>query len=80
MIITVLAAPLLLALGPVAGGDEVNVGSIASLQTLIKPRAEETRWEEIPWAVDLWDARRRAAREGKPIMLWEMDGNPMGCG
>jgi hypothetical protein len=30
--------------------------------------------------VDLWDARRKAAREGKPIMLWEMDGNPMGCG
>jgi hypothetical protein len=27
----------------------------------------------------LWEARKRAAAEGKPILLWEMDGNPLGC-
>jgi hypothetical protein len=57
-----------------------DVDKIETLRDLIKPRAEETRWETIPWKIDLWDARRAAAREGKPIMLWEMDGNPMGCG
>ncbi len=61
-------------------GDDVKPDGVAALQALIKPRPDETRWEEIPWEVDLWDARRKAAREGKPIMLWEMDGNPMGCG
>ena len=75
---TLLALPLLAALA--SGGDEVNVAKIDALQKLIKPRAEETKWEEIPWRVDLWDARREAARLGKPLMLWEMDGNPMGCG
>ena len=64
----------------VGSGDDVTVPRIETLKTLIKPRAEETRWEEIPWRVDLWDARRESARLGKPIMLWEMDGNPMGCG
>lgn len=73
------ALPLLL-LGISAGGDEVTVGRLEALRKLIQPRAEETKWEEIPWRVDLWDARREAAREGKPLMLWEMDGNPMGCG
>jgi hypothetical protein len=63
-----------------SAADDVTVGRIAELQALIKPRPEETRWEQIPWQVDLWDARKRSAREGKPIMLWEMDGNPMGCG
>lgn len=74
--IDALLATLLLA----AGGDDVKVEAIGTLQALIKPRPDETRWEEIPWEVDLWDARRKAAREGKPLMLWEMDGNPMGCG
>lgn len=61
-------------------GDNPKVQSLDALKTLIKPRAEETKWEEIPWMVDLWDARRKAAEAGKPLMLWEMDGNPMGCG
>ena len=81
---TTLAAALLLlavpAVSSASPGDEVKVQEVEALKTLIKPRAEETKWEEIPWQVDLWDARKKAAREGKPLMLWEMDGNPMGCG
>ncbi len=71
---------LLLALSLLAAGDDVAPGTLDALKTLVKPRPEETKWEEIPWRVDLWDARREAARLGKPILLWEMDGNPMGCG
>ena len=63
-----------------AADDGLDVERIPALQALIKPKPDESRWEQIPWQVDLWDARRKAAREGKPIMLWEMDGNPMGCG
>ena len=61
-------------------GDELKLKDLDSLKTLVKPRVEETKWEEIPWMVDLWDARTKAAQTGKPLMLWEMDGNPMGCG
>ena len=74
---TFAAALLLLGLAP---GDEIKIQEIESLKKLIKPRAGETKWEEIPWRVDLWDARKEAARTGKQLMLWEMDGNPMGCG
>ena len=45
----------------------------------IIPKAEEKAWQEIDWKVDLWEARQKAAKTGKPIYLWEMDGHPLGC-
>ena len=49
------------------------------LHVLIKPQAGEDKWAAIPWLTSLWQARRQAAAEGKPILLWEMDGHPLGC-
>jgi hypothetical protein len=51
----------------------------SQLHTLIKPAAGEEKWREVPWMVSLWEARLKAAAEGKPILLWEMDGHPLGC-
>ena len=45
----------------------------------VRPRPEEVRWQAIPWQTDLWEARRLAAEQGKPIFLWAMNGNPLGC-
>ncbi|HZU34626.1 MAG TPA: hypothetical protein VFA18_01885 [Gemmataceae bacterium] len=49
------------------------------LRVLIKPRPDEQKWLQVPWQSSLWEARKKAAAEGKPILLWEMDGNPLGC-
>ena len=49
------------------------------LQQLIRPQTAEDQWAQIPWLTSLWQARKRAAAEGKPILLWEMDGHPLGC-
>ena len=45
----------------------------------IKAKPEELRWASIPWQTDLWEARRLAAKQGKPIFAWAMNGNPLGC-
>ncbi|MFK7909081.1 MAG: hypothetical protein AB8F34_00610 [Akkermansiaceae bacterium] len=45
----------------------------------IKPTAEESAWMRINWRTNLWEARKEAAKSGKPIYLWEMDGHPLGC-
>jgi hypothetical protein len=58
---------------------EPNTGQIEKLAALIKPSAGEDKWANIPWLTSLWEARKVAAKEGKPILLWEMDGNPLGC-
>jgi hypothetical protein len=49
------------------------------IHAIIKPQKTEGKWIEIPWMMDLWDARKKAAELGKPILLWEMDGHPLGC-
>jgi hypothetical protein len=59
--------------------DPIRPEQVGRLQALIKPGPGEDRWASIPWLSDLWQARRLAARQGKPILLWEMDGHPLGC-
>ena len=75
---TLLAAMLLWpSLTPAA--NPIAPEDFSSHHALIKPSAEEWKWAAIPWQTSLWEARRKAAQEGKPILLWEMDGNPLGC-
>lgn len=62
-----------------AEGPALRPASFRQLHTLIKPKAAEESWTGIPWMTSLWEARTRAAAEGKPILLWEMDGHPLGC-
>ena len=49
------------------------------LARFIRPRADELRWQEIPWQTDLRVACRLGSETGKPVFLWAMNGNPFGC-
>jgi hypothetical protein len=49
------------------------------LHSIIKPNSDEEKFMQIPWMIDLWEARKKAASEDRPILLWEMDGHPLGC-
>ena len=60
-----------------ASGEEAS--EFARRHALIKPQPDEDRWMQVPWVNSLWEARKKAAAEGKPILLWEMDGHPLGC-
>ena len=53
--------------------------SAAVLKT-VRPAAGEDLYAQVPWLTSLWEARKTAAAAGKPILLWEMDGHPLGCG
>ena len=53
--------------------------TIESLLALIKSGPGEVRWTDIDWATDLWAARRRAAAVRRPLFIWAMNGNPLGC-
>ncbi len=47
--------------------------------SIVLPKPEEVRWQEIPWQTDLWDARRLALQQRKPIFAWMMNGSVLGC-
>ncbi|MEM9015751.1 MAG: hypothetical protein AAGC68_01970 [Verrucomicrobiota bacterium] len=40
---------------------------------------EDATWRSIPWKTSLLDAQAEAARDGKPLFIWAMDGHPLGC-
>jgi hypothetical protein len=59
--------------------EPIKPDRFESLHSLITPKPAEEKWQQIPWLTSLWDARQKAAAAGKPILLWEMDGHPLGC-
>jgi hypothetical protein len=64
---------------PVPAERAIAPGELAELHAMIKPHAGEAPWSTIPWLTDVWEARRRAAEEGKPIFAWLPAGEPLGC-
>jgi len=48
---------------------------------MLKPQPGEARWMEIDWYPSVWEARQKAAAEGKPIFLLAGSGGapPAGC-
>lgn len=65
--------------GTLRAAEPVTPEQFEKLRQVIKPHGDELKWMQIPWLADLWEARKQAAEQGKPILLWEMDGHPLGC-
>jgi len=57
----------------------VTVENVSALERLIAPPAEEMRYASIGWRQTLWDAAKEAQKVDKPILLWAMNGHPLGC-
>jgi hypothetical protein len=72
---------MLLLIGPLAlhAAQPISPADFDHLRSVIRPNEGEAAWAKIPWRTDLWKARQEAAAAGKPILLWEMDGHPLGC-
>jgi hypothetical protein len=51
---------------------------LADYLKLIKPQPGEWQWASIPWVSTVWEARKKAAEQGKPMYIWYMAGEPLG--
>src|SRR5438128_78347 len=54
----------------------ISAEQFDKLRALIKPKPGG--FDDIPWMTDLWEARKKAAAEGKPLLVWVGDGHPLG--
>ena len=57
-----------------AAAEVVVPENFEALRAQIKPQPGESRWLEIPWLLDLHEARRQAAAEGKPLFVYSGGG------
>jgi len=71
---------MLLALPMMLSADAgLDAETRAAVKAAVAPTEQDDKWLEIGWKANLWEARKEAAAKGKPILLWEMDGHPLGC-
>ena len=75
----------LLALLLVGAGCDTQIDQIdddddfTRLYKMIKPQPGESPWREIDWVTNITEARRRAAAEDKPLVIFTAaDGSPLG--
>jgi len=68
----------LLLLGAALSPQGAPAPELEKVHALVKASSGEARWDEIPWLTSLWEARKKAAAEGKPLFIWAANGNPLG--
>lgn len=54
---------------PAQDEGELHAATFKQLFQQIRPQPGESRWLEIPWLIDVHEARQKAAAEGKPIFV-----------
>ena len=51
----------------------------AGLRQRIRPRESELSWQDLPWLTTYHEGLKKAAEQGRPLLLWVMNGHPLGC-
>ncbi|MDF1838227.1 MAG: hypothetical protein P1V35_10185 [Planctomycetota bacterium] len=67
------------ALLPFQEAEKLTAENFEGTLARILPEESELRWKDVDWRVALADGIRDARVEGKPILLWAMNGHPLGC-
>ena len=59
--------------------EGLTLGTLDAWHAFIRPSADERRWLDVAWRTSFWQGVLDSQREGKPILLWAMNGHPIGC-
>tara|TARA_B100000427_G_scaffold114072_1_gene94612 strand:- start:185 stop:442 length:258 start_codon:yes stop_codon:yes gene_type:complete len=61
------------------GEFQLNKGTYKMWKKFIKPTKDELSWTQIPWLTTFYDGLIESDRQQKPVLLWVMNGHPLGC-
>jgi hypothetical protein len=64
---------------PVAADIDLRDENYTIWRDHILPDPGELAWEQIPWLATFKDGILAAQAEKKPLLLWTMNGHPLGC-
>jgi len=57
----------------------VSEASFRKLVDSIFPKPGEEKWRQTPWVPNISTGRRMAQERKRPLFLWAMNGDPLGC-
>jgi hypothetical protein len=72
-------ATIMLAASVATAPPVPDQASFAHWRNYIRPTAEETRWQSIPWLTTYWDGVTQGQKSDKPLLVWVMNGHPLAC-
>jgi len=50
---------------------------LAARADLVRPKAGEYKWQQIPWILDLGEGIQAAREEKRPVLLWVSGDDPL---
>lgn len=76
---SVMIRALLAVVGMLGAPPELNDRTFEHWRDYIRPSAQELSFLEIPWRDSFNAAVKEALKTDRPILLWAMNGHPLGC-
>lgn len=59
--------------------EQLSLSRFKTIFGWLTKDAGKEKWRKIQWRYDLVAARAESAKLGKPIFIWAMNGDPLGC-
>ena len=71
--------PLLLLGLAASPTEDLDATNFERWRDYLVPAAEDQAWLDVGWETVYWDGVLAAHDAEKPLMIWAMNGHPLGC-
>jgi len=75
----VIAVGVTIALAGSTTAQELTDATYAKWRDYVLPTEKDLAYKAIPWRASFWEAVVEAQAKDRPILLWAMNGHPLGC-